>query len=360
MGTGGGMALVRRRPQLQQYQQQQQQPGGGMGMSGGGGGRAVRGTRLWVQHVPNTATPAEFAEFMAQVGRVVRAEIVTSQKGMPIGCAICEYETVEEAERAVRELNNQVFKCNKLYIRENDPTKDRGPGYHNAQTTAGTSSLTPALMPPSPVHQQPYMPPPQAQHPPAPYPPPFQYAHAQYAPPHTPAGLRPPPRPQQTMAFEAPAPMQPQPQPYGYAQPGGGAAASGAGGTGAAPRAPYGGPPSVPPSRPHMAAKQEAGYAASGGGVASAAGGGPVAQSKSAAGRQILIKDVPVELSIEEIVTAFAQCGDVEKASKLLDSDGQYDGKVQVRFAKPEAAQSAVEQYNGGDLNGKTITVMKD
>jgi len=76
--------------------------------------------KVFVQHLPKTATQEEVAKHMRCPA--TRVQILRSRYEQgPIGACVCEYESAEEAQRAVRELNNQVFKGNKLYIREVAP-----------------------------------------------------------------------------------------------------------------------------------------------------------------------------------------------------------------------------------------------
>lgn len=43
-----------------------------------------------------------------------------------------------------------------------------------------------------------------------------------------------------------------------------------------------------------------------------------------------------------------------------LGKDGRSRGYGTVRFATPEAAQAAIEQVHGSDLEGRTLTVKLD
>jgi len=108
----------------------------------GGGGR------LWLQHVPRTATQAELAEHMGHAGQVVRLKILKI-----ISSAVCEYESVEEAQRAVRELNNQVFKGNKLYIRALPAGRQADTTTAPSEVRAATGACIPFRLVPSSRHR---------------------------------------------------------------------------------------------------------------------------------------------------------------------------------------------------------------
>eukprot|EP00919_Chromeraceae_sp_WS-2016_P040201 GHVR01095995.1.p1 GENE.GHVR01095995.1~~GHVR01095995.1.p1 ORF type:complete len:190 (+),score=42.73 GHVR01095995.1:98-667(+) len=76
--------------------------------------------------------------------------------------------------------------------------------------------------------------------------------------------------------------------------------------------------------------------------------------------QQILVSHIPTNLSEQDLRDAFEVVGVVQYVSLLLDSQGRKTGKAVLRFLDSTAAQNAVANYDGGDLNGSKIVVTLD
>ena len=74
-------------------------------------------------------------------------------------------------------------------------------------------------------------------------------------------------------------------------------------------------------------------------------------------GATVIVSNVPLELTPEEISGAFACVGEVVGCELLLNSSGVHTGRVAVAFVKRAQALEAVRRFDGGDLNGKVIRV---
>mmetsp|Transcript_23830 Transcript_23830/g.68516 ORF Transcript_23830/g.68516 Transcript_23830/m.68516 type:complete len:168 (+) Transcript_23830:120-623(+) len=108
--------------------------------------------KVFVQHLPKTATQEEVAKHMRCPA--TRVQILRSRYEQgPIGACVCEYESAEEAQRAVRELNNQVFKGNKLYIRALPAGRQADTTTAPSEVRAATGACIPFRLVPSSRHR---------------------------------------------------------------------------------------------------------------------------------------------------------------------------------------------------------------
>ncbi|ORY50434.1 hypothetical protein BCR33DRAFT_529482 [Rhizoclosmatium globosum] len=69
---------------------------------------------------------------MRKVGEVVFADVLTQPSGRSKGCGIVEYATPEEADRAIRELNDTPLMGRQVFVRE-----DREPDIKFAGSRGG-------------------------------------------------------------------------------------------------------------------------------------------------------------------------------------------------------------------------------
>ena len=74
--------------------------------------------RLFVGNLPFELTWQELKDHMRKAGRVVRADIINRRDGKASGGGIVEYETVKEAKRAIRELNDTTIGGRGIIVRE--------------------------------------------------------------------------------------------------------------------------------------------------------------------------------------------------------------------------------------------------
>lgn len=75
------------------------------------------------------------------------------------------------------------------------------------------------------------------------------------------------------------------------------------------------------------------------------------------AGATVIVTNVPLDLTTEEISDAFSCVGGVANCDLLLNSSGVHTGRVAVSFSRRSEAMEAVRRFDGGDLNGQVIRV---
>ncbi|OEH75316.1 RNA binding protein [Cyclospora cayetanensis] len=83
---------------------------------------------------------------------------------------------------------------------------------------------------------------------------------------------------------------------------------------------------------------------------------GPYAFSSNT-GSTVIVSNVPLDLTTEEISDAFSCVGGVAGCDLLLNSSGVHTGRVAVSFSRRSEAMEAVRRFDGGDLNGQVIRV---
>ncbi|KAF8820008.1 Rna recognition motif-containing protein [Cardiosporidium cionae] len=71
----------------------------------------------------------------------------------------------------------------------------------------------------------------------------------------------------------------------------------------------------------------------------------------------IIVSNIPVDLTAQDVQEAFSVVGTVKKTEILLNSSGEHTGRVAVLFTDSRAAEEAVRRFDGGDLNEHTIRV---
>lgn len=99
---------------------------------------------------------------------------------------------------------------------------------------------------------------------------------------------------------------------------------------------------------------------AAGRGGRGAGRGGPPAQTGESSGLQIVVQGIPWAYTWRELKDLFAEMGDVERADVATGYDGRSRGFGTVRFGSAETASSAIEKYNGTELEGRTLAVFLD
>jgi len=72
----------------------------------------------------------------------------------------------------------------------------------------------------------------------------------------------------------------------------------------------------------------------------------------------IYVGNISFQTTEDELHTAFAAFGGIERVSIVTDRDtGQPRGFAFVEMAEKESAEKAIAQLNGSDLGGRAITV---
>lgn len=71
----------------------------------------------------------------------------------------------------------------------------------------------------------------------------------------------------------------------------------------------------------------------------------------------MIISNVPLDLTAQELQDAFSVVGPVLRTELLLNSSGAPTGRVALAFESRHAALEAVRRFDGGDLNAHTIRV---
>ena len=61
-----------------------------------------------------------------------------------------------------------------------------------------------------------------------------------------------------------------------------------------------------------------------------------------------------------QIKDVFNAAGEVRHADVLMGRDGRPRGAATIEFASPEGAAKAIDMYNGGSFNGRTMEVRYD
>jgi RNA recognition motif-containing protein len=73
---------------------------------------------------------------------------------------------------------------------------------------------------------------------------------------------------------------------------------------------------------------------------------------------KLYVGNLSFKTTSEELKEHFSQAGTVESASVIEDREtGRSRGFGFVEMATAEDAQAAIEQFNGKDLNGRSLTV---
>lgn len=75
-------------------------------------------------------------------------------------------------------------------------------------------------------------------------------------------------------------------------------------------------------------------------------------------GKKLYVGGLPYATRDNDLRDHFAQAGEVVSATVIMERDtGRSKGFGFVEYATEEAAQKAIEMFNGTDLGGRTITV---
>lgn len=75
-------------------------------------------------------------------------------------------------------------------------------------------------------------------------------------------------------------------------------------------------------------------------------------------GKKLYVGNLPFTATDQLLSDTFAQCGTVESAKVIIDRDsGRSKGFGFVEMATEAEAQKAIEQFNGAEYEGRTLTV---
>jgi len=108
----------------------------------------ARGTRVFIGNLSFETTWQDLKSHVRSAinVNVVHCDVLTQPTGKSKGCAIVEFETVEDAERAVTQLTDTELKGRKIYVREDREEKGFGvrpaPGFGPGVNMGGVAPQT--------------------------------------------------------------------------------------------------------------------------------------------------------------------------------------------------------------------------
>jgi RNA recognition motif-containing protein len=83
-----------------------------------------------------------------------------------------------------------------------------------------------------------------------------------------------------------------------------------------------------------------------------------IAERELEMGKNLYVGNLSFKVTDEDLKASFAQAGEVVSAAVIRDKfTGQSRGFGFVEMETEEGAQAAIQKFNGGTLDGKTITV---
>ncbi|KFM25394.1 putative RNA-binding protein, partial [Auxenochlorella protothecoides] len=74
----------------------------------------------------------------------------------------------------------------------------------------------------------------------------------------------------------------------------------------------------------------------------------------------IVVHGLPFAYKWQDLKPLFEGVGEIERADIVQGRDGRSRGYGTVRFTTLEAAAAAIEQFNGTELEGRTLSVKLD
>ncbi|KAJ3445857.1 RNA-binding protein [Anaeramoeba flamelloides] len=74
--------------------------------------------RIYISNLDYSVSWQDLKDYMRKAGEVHFAKILTNYDGYSKGCGIVEFETIEDAKNAYKELNETEFQGRTIYIRE--------------------------------------------------------------------------------------------------------------------------------------------------------------------------------------------------------------------------------------------------
>ena len=101
-----------------------------------------------------------------------------------------------------------------------------------------------------------------------------------------------------------------------------------------------------------------------GGGRKQGGGAGSIANSgrpESSSGLQVVVRNLPWTTTSEDLREVFQQVGNVVRAEAVCHADtGRSKGWGTVLFETPEQAQSAIQGFNGVELEARPMQIKLD
>jgi len=97
-----------------------------------------------------------------------------------------------------------------------------------------------------------------------------------------------------------------------------------------------------------------------GGGRGAAGGEGEAPPAAESSGTQVVVHGLPWSYTWKELRPIFEGCGTIVRADVVYGRDGRSRGYGTIQFASPEEAQAAIDQFNGTELEGRTLSVKVD
>jgi len=92
-----------------------------------------RSRRVYVSNLPWSTSWQDLKDFFRQAGKVVYADVMTEDGGRSKGCGVVEFETADEAQRAIDELHDAELDGRRLAVREDREEKPFAAGKRNRE-----------------------------------------------------------------------------------------------------------------------------------------------------------------------------------------------------------------------------------
>lgn len=88
--------------------------------------------------------------------------------------------------------------------------------------------------------------------------------------------------------------------------------------------------------------------------------GGDLGGEPAPPGTQVVVHGLPWSYTGAQLLDIFQGCGEIVKGDVVYGRDGRSRGYGVIQFATPDQANIAIQQYNGIDLEGRTLSVKLD
>ena len=89
-------------------------------------------------------------------------------------------------------------------------------------------------------------------------------------------------------------------------------------------------------------------------------GAGAAVSGGESSGTQVVVHGLPWSYTWKELKPIFEGTGTIVRADVVYGRDGRSRGYGTVQFSTPEEAQAAIDQFNGTELEGRTMSVKID
>jgi len=88
--------------------------------------------RVYVGNLSWNISPQQLKDHMQQVGNVIHVDVFEDRDGRSKGCGVVEFETPEEARRAIEEMTDTQLNSRQIFVRE-----DREDGFNPGRPRGG-------------------------------------------------------------------------------------------------------------------------------------------------------------------------------------------------------------------------------